>query len=178
MGCSILTHYYDVMTSEIGFRNDSGNMIRFSYKQLAAKLNVSLIRVKRFFKFLKTRNFVTIIETKTKDQKKGWRSNVSIKKLNPNFFINTLGIDAWKKICRYKDWLMKKIKPKTKKQCDNLLMVKNLISTMVANSDVRKSKSDKDNPYKEKILVENALILHQKDPSKSLSDYLKDLKKI
>lgn len=176
MGCAILTHYYDVMTGEIGFRNDAGKYIRFSYKQLAAKLGVSVIRIKRFFKFLKDRGLVTIIEDKGKDEKGIWKSNVSRKIINPTFFIHTLGINAWKKISRYKEWLLKKIKPKTKKQTGNLSMIKNLISTMVQNAAIRKSKPEPDNSYKEKLLVEKAMILYEKDPSRSLSDYLKELK--
>jgi hypothetical protein len=176
MGCSILTHYYDVMTGEVGFRNETGKMVRYSYKQLAAKLGVSLIRVKRFFKFLKERGFITLIEDKGKDDKGNWKSNVSIKRLNPAFFINTLGVGAWKKISRYRDWLMKKVKPASKKQTGNVLMIKSLISTMVNNANIRKSKPGVDSSYKEKLLVEKAMILYETDPSRSLSEYLKKLK--
>lgn len=176
MGCSILTHYYDVMSGEIGFRNEYGKMIRFSYKQFSIKLNVSIIRVKRFFKYLKDRNFITIIEDKGKDEKGAWKSNISRKLLNPSFFIRTLGMDAWKKISQFKDWLIKRSKPKTKDQSANVSMVKSLISTMVANVKTRKSKTTDTTVYKDKLLIEKALILHQEDPSKSLADYLKELK--
>src|SRR5581483_705225 len=68
MGCSLLTHYYDVMSGEIGFRNDSGQFVRLSYEQLANKLNVSIQRLKRFFTFLKDRNLIRILEDKKKDE--------------------------------------------------------------------------------------------------------------
>ncbi|HEX4373879.1 MAG TPA: hypothetical protein VHZ50_11305 [Puia sp.] len=176
IGCSILTHYYDVMTGEIGFRNDAGQSIRFSYQQLAKKLNVSLIRVKRFFAFLKEREFVTIIEDKKKDKNGIWKSNVSKKIINPRFFIETLGISAWKKICNYKDWQIKKARPKTSKQHNNFSMVKNILSIGRRGKMKKSFVENKQDSEKERNLVKIAMEMYERDPSRNLSDYLKELK--
>lgn len=176
MGCAILTHYYDVTTGEIGFINQFGKSIRLSYEQLADILKVSLIRVKRFFKFLKNRNFITIIEDKKKDDKGNWKSNVSKKVLNPSFFIETLGIKAWRKICSYKEWLFKKSKPKTIKQKDNLSLVKNIFSSIGVKKVKNHFQEYTKNTDQERNLIHEALQRYERDPSRSLSDYLKELK--
>ena len=176
LGASIITHYYDVLSGEIGFRNERGKDIRISYQKMASTLGVSLIRVKRFFHFLKQRNFITIIQDKKKDQNGNWKSNISRKIVKPSFFINTLGISAWKNITKYKEWLIKKAKPSTKKAKDNVDMVKHLI-TSIGQSIVKSVPFRRSgNPDKEKDFISKAMDRYEKDPSKSLSEHLKQLK--
>lgn len=178
IGCSILTHYYDVMSGELGFRNEQGRYIRFSYQSLADKLNVSLIRVKRFFKFLKAKGFVELIYDKRKDSKGNWTSNISRKIIKPSFFLATLGISAWKKISNYKEWLIKKAKPKSKSQKENVNMVKNLISSVgIVKMKIKNPFAEsKVCPEKERDLIKDAMDRYERDPTKSLSEHLQDLK--
>lgn len=172
MGCSILTHYYDVLTGCVGFQDSNGNYIHLSYQQLAERLNVSLIRVKRFFNFLKERKFVTIVENRKKDEHGNWKSNSSKKIINSSFFINTLGIKAWEKIKSYREWLYKKARPKTHKEIKNMSILQSIMGQ--ANTETRKIKSPS-SVNQQKQNVEKALLLYERDPSRSLSDYLKDI---
>lgn len=175
-GCAILTHYYDVLTGEIGFTNDKGHHVRLSYRQLAERLKVSLLRVKRFFRYLKDRGFVRIIEDKKMNENGEWKSNVSRKIVNPAFFIQTLGIDAWKKISCLKEWLIKKAKPRTKREQRNVSMLKNMFSSAASTVTKPKSAPKYQNPDKERDLIRIAMEAYERDPSKPPSEYLKEIR--
>lgn len=108
MGCTIILNYYDVVTGEVGFRNEKGNWVSISYQTIANKLSVSLIRVKRFFSFMRRRGFIITVQSRRKDEYNKWRSNVCRKSVPPVFFIKTIGIEAWKKVLRFKEWVIKK----------------------------------------------------------------------
>jgi len=174
MGCSIITHYYDVLTGELGFRNERGIFIRFSYESLAQRLGVSLARVKKFFGFLKKRNFLTIKEDRKKDANGQWTSNISRKIIKSSFFVQTLGIGAWKKIQKYRKWLDKTVKPNTDQQKENRMLIKEMLAESFKTKDP--SKQSYRNPDKDKQLVSRALELYEEDSSKSLSDYLRELR--
>lgn len=181
MGCSILTYYYDVISGELGFSDDKGKWVRLSYQTLAYKLKTSLIRVKRFFKFLKGRGLVKIVYDQKRDEKGNLKINVSRKYLNPSFFMETLGMKAWKKILRLKEWKMKKSKPKTKEQAENVSIMRNLFcSTQKSIAKVVKkiSPAPYGNPEKERQLIKKARLMFDRDPSRSLGDYLKEIKNI
>ncbi len=176
-GCAILTHYYDVLTGEIGFRNEKGKHIRLSYESIAELLKVSLIRVKRFFGFLKDRGLVQIIQDKSKDETGQWKSNISRKIISPRFFIDTLGIAAWKKITSLKEWLIKKVKPKTKHEQRNRLMLTDIMKSgaIMAKPKTAAPKNDT-NPEMESKLVRMAMEAYELDRSRPPSDYLREIK--
>lgn len=194
MGCALLTHYYDAITSELGFSNDKGKWVRLSYQQLANKLSVSVIRIKRFFKFLKDRGLVSIVYDKKCDDKGNWTSNISRKYLNSSFFIETLGMRAWRKIVTYKNWLLKKKKPKTKKEKENTMLLSTMVRDTLSNSSRSQQKksltssvsnllnSSKPSKYsnnisieKNKSLIAKALDMYKQKPDKTVGDYLRDL---
>ena len=176
IGCALLTHYYDVMTGEIGFTNEIGKRIRFSYEQLAEKVGVSLIRIKRFFHFMKERQYITIIEDKKKDDRGGWSSNISRKIIKPAFFIETLGKGAWRKIVKYREWLMKSAKPKNTNQKENVTMVQALLSQAFSRKEAPLSQPKIRPPDKEQNLIHLAMERFKEHPSKTLSDYLRELR--
>lgn len=174
MGCSIITHYYDVLTGELGFRNEHGKFVRFSYEFLAEKLNVSLARVKKFFSFLKERRFITVIEDRKLNERGEWSSNVSRKIIKSSFFIETLGIGTWKKIMKYRKWLEKSAKPVTPKQKETANVLQDMLKQ--AFKPKTSSKSTYLNPDQEKNFVHVAIERYKEDPSKSLSDHLREIK--
>lgn len=180
IGCAILTHYYDVLSGELGFKDDKGKRVRISYEFLAKKLSVSLIRVKRFFKFLKDRGLVSIQQDKNKDEKGNWTSNISRKFLKPAFFIDTLGIQAWRKIQRLKDWILKRSRPKTKDQKENVSTVNQLIKNAITSlprivKRISHSRSG-DDGEKEKTIIARARYLFERDSSRSLGEYYQQIK--
>lgn len=172
MGCSILTHYYDVMTGEIGFRNEKGAFIRFSYEWLAEKLGVSLARVKKFFGFLKERQFIRIVEDRKKDANGNWASNISRKIIKSSFFIQTLGISRWKKIMQYRKWLEKNANPYTDKERENTTLLKDMLKGAFAKPKYE----PRSNPDQMKNLAAMAIDRHQEDPSKSIGEHYLELK--
>lgn len=178
MGSAILTHYYDVHTGEIGFTNDDGHYIRLCYKQLAKKLNVSLIRIKRFFNFMQKRGLVKVIQNKTIDKNGNWKSNVSRIIVNARFFIDTLGIGAWKRISLLREWCRKKMKPKTEKNKENLSLMGSMMGSFgksVKKSYEKPVEASMDE-YNQKKLLALAQEMYEKDPSTSALEYLRQLK--
>lgn len=180
LGCSVITHYYDAITGEIGFHNETGKFIRLSYEQLAEKINVSSIRIKRFFDFLKKRNMIIICQDREIDSKGNWKSNKARKIVPAAFFIKTLGMKAWDKIKKYRDYLFKKQKPKTKKQIENVSMLGGLGANLKKGTFkvMKKTEHPYRDPQKEQQMINDAIQAHKQDPSRSPTEWLAYIKQV
>lgn len=107
-GGALISYYYDVKTGVIGFFNQYGKWINISYNTMASRLNVPENRIKRLFKFLKERKYVTVTRQWYKNHENKIRAKSAKKSLMPAFFIEALGIAAWRKIERLRDKLCKR----------------------------------------------------------------------
>ena len=174
--CQIIMHYYDVASGEIGFRDKKGKWVPIGYKTLANKIGERESRIKKAFKFFKSHGWISVISSNRKKGDKIYGENAR-KIVNPQFFIETLGVKAWRRIKKLKDWIFKKAKPKESINQDNRDLIKQIWQGVTKSIPYTRSKRQVDNSIEnERSLISKAMRLHQDNPSISMTDYLRMLK--
>jgi len=169
LGCAIIAYYYDIQTGELGFHDQRGKWVTLSYQGLANKLNVSLIRIKRFFRALRKRRWITIKPNRKKDAQGNYKSCPANKIINRAFFLETLGIKAWLKIEKFKKWSLKKSKKiKISENCSNV--IKSIFKNIPRAKNTTRNEIER-----KRQLADKAIALYKQNPSRPISEHYKAL---
>lgn len=170
----VLLHYLDLSTLRVGFSAGS-KFIGLDLKYIAKKANLSVSRAKRAIAALIRDGYIKVSRQYKKKEDGTFSGEPSIREITVQFLID-LGIDV-QKLFFAREW---KRKTEEKEQAKNgLKKLKGILQAVTSFSGhIISSKTRKQGAPLDQNLVSQALALHRADPSRSCSDYLKELQRL
>jgi hypothetical protein len=172
----VLLHYLELSTLRVGFYIGLNKFIHLDIDYIAKKANLSFSRAKRAITALAEAGYIKITRQYKKKEDGTFDGEPSVREIAVQFFID-LGMDV-QKVFFARDWKRKKEEKEQAK--GTLKKLKGMIQAVASfSSHIAPSKTKRH--YSSSIdqdLVSKALALHQADPSRSPSDYLKELQRL
>lgn len=170
----VLLHYLELSTFRVGFYAGFNKFIHLDIEYIAKKANLSFSRAKRAITALAEAGYIKITRQYKKKEDGTFDGEPSIREISIQFFID-LGIDV-QKLFFARDW---KRKNEEKAQAKNgLKKLKGIVQAVTAFSGHIISKTRKQGAPLNQNLISQAITLHRADPSRSCSDYLKELQRL
>lgn len=172
----VLLHFLELSTLRVGFHAESLEFIALDLEYIAKKAGISFLRAKRAIADLVKAGYIKVSRRFDKKEDGSFAGLPSIREISIQFFID-LGIDV-KQLLFARDWKRKKQEKArakaTQKKLSGLLQAAVALNT---NKPVGHSVKKQKATAVTKAQIEQALALHQLDPTRSPSDYLKALQK-
>jgi hypothetical protein len=171
----VLLHYLELSTLRVGFYGSPNKFVPLDLKYIAKKAGLSFSRAKRAITDLAKAGYIKLTRQFTKQDDGTFKGAPSIREIAVQFFID-LGLDV-QKLFFARDWKRKKDEKAQAKGAGTRL--KGLIRAVTSfggrmASSVVKGKGA---PSIHQGLISEALALHQANPERSPSDYLKELQR-
>lgn len=185
----VLLHYLELSTLRVGFYVSHSKFVHLDIEYIANKANLSFSRAKRAINALAEAGYIKIIRQYKKKEDGTIDGEPSIREIAVQFFID-LGMDV-QKLFFARDWKRKK---EEKAQAKNgLKKLKGMVQA-VTSFGGKLITSNRQQPTRygssgqvplkqgevatiDQNLISQALALHQADPSRSCTDYLKELQR-
>lgn len=185
----VLLHYLELSTLRVGFYVSHSKFVHLDIEYIANKANLSFSRAKRAINALAEAGYIKITRQYKKKEDGTFDGEPSIREIVAQFFID-LGMDV-QKLFFARDWKRKK---EEKAQAKNgLKKLKGMVQA-VTSFGGKLITSNRQQPTRygssgqvplkqgevatiDQNLISQALALHQADPSRSCTDYLKELQR-
>ena len=173
----VLLHYLELSTLKVGFYITGLNkFINLDIEYIAKKAGLSFSRAKRAITALADAGYIKITRQHKKKEDGTFGGEASIREVSIQFFID-LGMDV-QKLFFARDWKRKKEEKAQSKGA--LKKLKNVIQAVasfggnIVSPRIRRQGVSSINQN----LISQALALHQANPDRSPSDYLKELQRL
>jgi hypothetical protein len=172
----VLLYYLELSTLQVGFSIGLNKFIYLDIEYIAKRANLSFSRAKRAIKALADAGYIKITRQYKKKEDGTFDGEPSIREIAVQFFID-LGMDV-QKLFFARDWKRKKEEKAQSKAA--LKKLKDTIQAVTSfGGHIASSKTKRQGaPSIDQDLISQALALHQADPSRSPSDYLKELQRL
>lgn len=171
----VLLHYLELSTLKVGFYVGFNKFIHLDIEYIAKKANLSFSRAKRAITALAEAGYIKITRQYKKKEDGTFDGEPSIREIAIQFFID-LGMDV-QKLFFARDWKRKKEEKAQAKS--GLKKLKSIVQAVTSFSGhIVSLKTRKQGAPLDQNLINQALALHRTDPSRSCSDYLKELQRL
>src|SRR5579885_77224 len=170
----VLLHYLELSTFRVGFYAGFNKFIHLDIEYIAKKANLSFSRAKRAITALAEAGYIKITRQYKKKEDGTFDGEPSIREISIQFFID-LGMDV-QKLFFARDW--KRKKEEKAKAKNGLKKLKGIVQAVTSFSGHIISKTRKQGAPLDQNLISQAITLHRADPSRSCSDYLKELQRL
>jgi uncharacterized protein YxeA len=172
----VLLHYLELSTLRVGFYIGLNKFIHLDIEYIAKKANLSFSRAKRAITALADAGYIKITRQYKKKEDGTFDGEPSIREISVQFFID-LGMDV-QKLFFARDWKRKKeekaqAKGALKKLKGIMQAVTSFGGHIIPSTKKRHGTSSID-----QNLISKALALHQANPERSPTDYLKELQRL
>lgn len=170
----VLLHYLELSTLRVGFCVGLNKFIHLDIEYIAKKANLSFSRAKRAITALADAGYIKITRQYKKKEDGTFDGEPSVREIAVQFFVD-LGMDV-QKLFFARDWKRKKEEKAQAKS--GLKKLKGIVQAVTSFSGhIISSNKRKQGASINQDLISEALALHQADPSRSPSDYLKELQR-
>lgn len=172
----VMLHYLELSTLRVGFYTASGKFIPLDLAYIAKKASISISRAKRAIESLVRAGYIKLTRQFTKKEDGTFKGEASIRELATRFFID-LGVDA-QSLFFSREWKRKKDEKAgakdAKKKLHGVIRAfsfgggRSIVPAAVKRQASHKLSIDPN-------LIKLSLEMHQANPERSCSDYLKEL---
>ncbi len=174
----VLLHYLELSTLRVGFYTDPDQFKALDLKYIAQKAGISFLRAQRAIADLVKAGYIKVSRQFNKKEDGSFDGLASIRRIAIQFFMD-LGINM-QQLAFERDWKRKKEeKQRAKAEKSKLSGLLKAALQLEGNKPITHvvKKQRLQTIDKTKALIDQALTLHQLDPTHSPSDYLKQLQK-
>jgi hypothetical protein len=171
----VLLHYLELETLHVGFYTQEGEFISLDLAYIAKKAGVSFIRAKRAVTDLVKSGYIKLSRQFNKKADGTFAGKASIREINVTFFID-LGMDM-QRLFFIREWKRKKQEKVLHKQASKKLkeIIKSV--TSLGGQVIKSVRTHANVQNSNKGFIAQALELHKLNPTRSPSDYLKELQR-